>query len=141
MSVDAITVKVLIADGPCEWIGRIAELLKDWSVPVQMRIAGSQAHGLEIIGQSRVDIAFIGVDVPQLGGLELVRRLHRQAVDVPVVLLGGRSDRLWLEQALRLNVRTVLPRPIRETLVLDVICKTLDVRNRRLGWTPDARSN
>ena len=45
-----------------------------------------------------------------------------------VVLIGGRSDRYWLEMALKLQARTILPRPVKVSLVLDTIWRTLNVR-------------
>lgn len=114
-------VQVLVADDPCEWIRPIASQLHRASIRVC--VTSSERQSLQMVRTGQVDLALVAGDVPHLGGLELVRRMYHIAADLPVILIGGRSDRHWLEEALRLRARTILPRPVNPVLLLEMIGK------------------
>jgi len=122
----------LVVDEPDEWIDRVAQRLR--RMCIVMRVATSGQESLQIVGTERVDLAFIASDLPQLGGLRLVRQVHEIVDDLPVVLIDSRSDRHWLEEALRLKARTILPRPVDTTLAVETIRRMLDIQGDWCGW-------
>ena len=124
--------RVLVAEVSCKWLEAVTPELT--RAAIKIRLARSEVQTLDIIRAEHMDLAVIAADVPRLGGLELVRRMHRIDTELPVVLIGGRSDRRWLEEALRLRAQTVLPRPVNGTLVLETILRTLKVRVRVPDW-------
>ena len=115
--------RVLVADSQCEWLVGVAQGLDRTSVTI--RVATSDRQTLQIVRNERLALAVVAGDMPRWGGLDLVRRVHQISIDLPVVLIGGRYDRHWLEEALRLGALTVLPRPVSPSMVLAMILKTL----------------
>lgn len=129
---DEHVAQVLIADDPSEWVNRLARQLSH--ADIELRMAGSGSQSLEIIRGGRVRLAVIAADVPRLGGLVLVRQVQRLVRDLPVILIGGRCDRHWLETALRLRARTILPRPVNVPLILQAIGRTLNLKTNETDW-------
>jgi len=116
---DKEMIDILVADEDCDWVGGLARLLAGSRVRVW--VADSRHRSLEILRREQVDLVLIAVDVPRLGGLDFVRRAHELVRDLPMVLLGPRLDRRWLEQALTLRPQGVLPRPVDPRRVLEMI--------------------
>ncbi|MFA5863134.1 MAG: response regulator [Phycisphaerae bacterium] len=118
-------IKILIADDPADWMQSFIEDLHKSSVDAFL--AASEQQGFEIIRREHVDLAVIAGDNPRVGGLELVRRVHWYSAEVPVIVLGGEMNLRWLQDALRIGVRTILPRPVNAGRLLDTCVKILGV--------------
>lgn len=104
------SVKILVADEPADWVERFVEDLHAGGV--DMYLAADEQHGLDIIRRQEVDLVVVAADNPRMGGLEMVRRVHLFSVQVPVIVVGSPLNPRWLQEALKIGVRTVLPRPV-----------------------------
>jgi DNA-binding NtrC family response regulator len=116
-------VKILIADEPSSWMEDFAQDLD--ATHTDMLFEETEQRGFEIIRQGHLDLALIAADVPRLGGLEFVRRVHWFSEELPVIVLGGQMDIRWLSEAMRIGVRTILPRPVNIDRLVDVSIKIL----------------
>lgn len=117
--------RILVADEPADWVRYFFDRL---DLPgVDVRVADSENHGLRIIREEPVDLALIAGDVPSFGGLEFVRRVHWYHRETPVIVLGGDPSRRWMQEALRIGVRSVLPRPINVARLVEVSAKMLRI--------------
>lgn len=54
-------------------------------------VAGTAERALELLGTSGFDVVILDVGLPGVSGLELVRRLRREGVEVPVLMLTARQ--------------------------------------------------
>jgi CheY-like chemotaxis protein len=74
-------------DPACAELVRLA-LAPDYEVVT----AGDGWRALQLIEERRPDLVLLDLDLPRLGGLELVRRLRQlpEAARVPIVVLSGR---------------------------------------------------
>jgi len=118
-------IKILIADQPADWVRKFVEDLH--SASLDMFLAEDDRQGLEIIRRERVDLAVIAGDNPRIGGLELVKRVHWYSSEVPVIVLGCETNVRWLQEALRVGVRTILPRPVNVNRLVIASVKILGV--------------
>jgi DNA-binding NtrC family response regulator len=117
--------RILVADEPAEWLKYFFDRL---ALPgVDVRVAGTETQGLRIIQEEPVDLALIAGDLPRLGGLDFIRRVHWYRHEMPVIVLGGDPSRRWMQEALRIGVRSVLPRPINVTRLVEVSVKMLNI--------------
>ena len=114
---------ILIADEPAGWINTFAGDLQ--TLYINMHIVQTEEQGFDIIRQNRLDLALIASDVPRFGGLEFIRRVHRYSEELPVIVLGSRIENRWLQEALKIGVKTILPRPINIDRLVEVSMKIL----------------
>lgn len=121
-------VRILVADRQADWARTFFDRLN--SPAVDIRFAGDERQGLEIVRNEPVDLALIAGDLPQVGALEFIRRIHWHRVEMPVIVLGGEHNRRWMLEALRMGVRTVIPKPVNMTLLVDISIKVLNTQQR-----------
>ncbi|NLX03931.1 MAG: response regulator [Phycisphaerae bacterium] len=143
MSTDIVepTRRILVVEARSEWLEGVARELA--RVSVTLRWATTENQSLRILKSERPSLALVAADEPRLGGLNLVRRMHLIAENLPVVLIGGRYDRHWLEEALRLKALTILPRPVSKVTVIETVIKALKVGSpvKTPGWFGGASAN
>jgi len=118
-------IKILVADEPADWVRRFDNLFL--FKPVDFIVTGKDFGRLDIITRTNLDIAMIAGDIPGFDGLEVVRRVHRLSSKLPVIMLGGRKSRHWLEQALQAGVKSVIPRPLDVPQLVELTKKCLGV--------------
>jgi DNA-binding response OmpR family regulator len=121
-------VRILVADEPADWAKTFFDRLN--SPAIDVLFAGSERQGLEIIRREPVDLALIAGDVPQVGGLEFIRRVRWYRAEMPVIVLGGEASRRWMLEALRVGVRTVIPRPVNVPRLVEFSIKMLGTMQR-----------
>jgi DNA-binding NarL/FixJ family response regulator len=51
-------------------------------------------------------------------------------MEMPVIVLGGEPSRRWMQEALRAGVRTVIPRPVNVTRLVEFSIKVLTTTQR-----------
>lgn len=62
--------------------------------------AATGEEGLAALARERPDLAILDLNLPDLGGLELVRRFRREAPGTPILVLSMHADRLYATYAL-----------------------------------------
>ena len=120
------SVRILVADQSADWAKTFYDRLN--SPAVDVRFADDERKGLEIIRNEPVDLALIAGDLPQVGGLEFIRRVHWYRMEMPVIVLGGEPSRRWMLEALRMGVRTVIPRPVNVAMLVEFSIKVLNTQ-------------
>jgi two-component system OmpR family response regulator len=83
--------------------------------------AASGAEALAILGASPVDCAVVDVKMPEMDGLELLRRLRRLHPEVPVILLTGHASSELGVQGMELGAFEYLLKPVELDELLDTI--------------------
>jgi len=62
------------------------------------RCVSSAAEALELLAAQKFDLVVTDYKMPKMDGLELIRRIRKQEIQVPVVLLSGFVDALGLNE-------------------------------------------
>jgi DNA-binding NtrC family response regulator len=72
---------------------------------------GSAAGALKILARESIAVALVDLNLPGMGGLELVEEMVRQKIPIQVVILTGFGDLAAARQAIRLEVCDFLTKP------------------------------
>jgi len=93
--------------------------------------ADNGAQALEIVARQPIDLLLTDMYMPEMTGLETIRRVKQFRVAMPCILLSASLDDALAEQARQAAVFTVLSKPVRFADVTRVVYQALrDV----YGW-------
>ncbi|MCP4535567.1 MAG: GAF domain-containing protein [Chloroflexi bacterium] len=88
-------------------------------------IARDGVEGLDLALRERPDLILLDLQLPKMDGMQVLRDLREQQVNLPVVLVTAwRTERLVLE-ALRLGVKDYITKPFTMQEMLDVVHRAL----------------
>jgi DNA-binding NtrC family response regulator len=87
-------------------------------------LAGSGPLALERLGAKTYDLVLLDVQLPELSGLEVLKRMRAQGNETPVVMMSGHGTVETAVAALRLGARDFLEKPFSSTEKLLVTIAT-----------------
>lgn len=101
--------KVLIIDDEIEVATLLAEAVKmDGHEPI---VAHDGPKGLALLNEHRPDVVFLDIQMPEMDGIDVLRRIRANDTKLPVVLITGHAVSRELEEARRLGVMEVIEKP------------------------------
>ncbi|VXC34732.1 Chemotaxis protein CheY [Pseudomonas sp. 8AS] len=109
--------KLLIIDDDEVVRASLAAYLEDSGFSVLQASNGLQ--GLEVFELQRPDLVICDLRMPQVDGLELIRRINALNTDVPVVVVSGAGVMSDAVEALRLGAADYLIKPLEDLAVLE----------------------
>jgi CheY-like chemotaxis protein len=115
---------VLLANEQEDWHQTVRGLLEPQGVQTISARSGREA--LEVLESQPIHAAVLDHQMPQLGGLQvirLVRELHKSAP--PAILLANDLTSYLLREALGMHVFSVLSKPVDTNLLLDALARVL----------------
>ena len=92
---------------------RVAELLAE-SVRLQGHeaiVAGSGMEGLALLEQRRPAAVFLDIVMPELNGIEVLRRIRQTDRNLPVIIITGRASPEQIDEARRLGITECVEKP------------------------------
>ncbi len=114
---------VLLANEQDEWNLTVRGLLEPMGVQTVAARGGRQA--LELLESTSVDVAVLDAQMPQLGGLQVIRLLRELHKSTPAILLTSHLTSHLLQEALGMQVFSVLTKPVDFNLLLDALARVL----------------
>ncbi|MDR0876839.1 MAG: sigma-54 dependent transcriptional regulator, partial [Treponema sp.] len=116
----------------------LASILEDERYKVHT--AEDAVLGLEITGREPIDLIFLDVLLPRLGGMEALEKIHREWPDIEVVIISGHANVDMAVRAVKLGAFDFLEKPLSLDKVLTVCRNALAIHklreeNRRLKNT------
>jgi CheY-like chemotaxis protein len=114
---------VLLADEPDGSAATIGRLLEPQGVETIVAHSGPEA--LDILKTHPVHVAVLDVQMPQLGGLQVIRLMRALASPPPAILLADNMSNYLLREALGMQVFSVLPKPVQMNALLDAVARVL----------------
>lgn len=95
--------------------------------------AGTAIQGLEIFERDEPDLVVCDLRMPQIDGLELIRRIGEQRAETPVIVVSGAGVMNDAVEALRLGAADYLIKPLEDLAVLEhSVRRALDRSRLRL---------
>jgi len=90
--------------------------------------APSGRVALEIINQQDIHLFILDIDMPEMDGFELARRIRseRKHSDTPIIFLTGNSSRDRIVKAIRLGISDFIVKPAYNETLLTKVKKYLD---------------
>ena len=118
-------VKVLLANEQEGWHQTVRRLLEPQGVQTLSARSGREA--LELIESTPVHVAVLDAQMPQLGGMQVIRimREARRADAPPAILLSNDLNSHLLREALSMHVFSVLSKPVDFNVLLDALARVL----------------
>ncbi|MGA3068173.1 MAG: response regulator [Tepidisphaeraceae bacterium] len=120
---DTNRLTVLLADEQEDWHWTVRGLLEPQGVQTVSARSGRQA--LELIESGSIDVAVLDAHMPQLGGLQVIRMIRESQKSTPAILLTSHLTSHLLQEALGMQVFSVLSKPVDFNLLLDALARVL----------------
>lgn len=114
---------VLLADEPDGSHVAISRLLEPQGV--QTLVAHSGPEALDLVKTRPVHVVVLDVNMPQLGGLQVIRLMRALQSPPPAILLADQVSNYLLREALGMQVFSVLPKPVQLDSLLDAVARVL----------------
>ena len=114
---------VLLANEQEEWHQTVRGLLEPQGVQTVSAHNGREA--LDLIESTPVHVAVLDAQMPQLGGLQVIRMLRELHKATPAILLTSHLPNYLLHEALGMQVFSVLSKPVDLNVLLDALARVL----------------
>ena len=114
---------VLLANEQEEWHQTVRELLRPQGVQTVSAHSGREA--LDLLETTPVHVAVLDVQMPQLGGMQVIRLMHELHKAIPSILLANHLTSHLLQEALSMQVFSVLSKPVDFNVLLDALARVL----------------
>ncbi|MCM0083765.1 response regulator [Geomonas sp. Red32] len=93
---------------------RTMTLLISWEFPQATVVSsGNGEEGIRIFRESSPDLVIADLDLPVLGGLEMIGRMRAVKKETPVLVVSAGGDPRWREKAALLGARATIGKPYR----------------------------
>ena len=109
--------KLLIIDDDEVVRASLAAYLEDSGFQVLQ--AGNRLQGLEVFEREQPDLIICDLRMPQIDGLELIRRISALNSEIPVIVVSGAGVMSDAVEALRLGAADYLIKPLEDLAVLE----------------------
>jgi len=114
---------VLLANELEGWHQTVRDLLTPQGVQTVSARNGREA--LDLIESSLVHVAVLDMQMPVLGGMQVVRRMQQLPSAPPAILLANHLSTQLLQEALGMRVFSVLSKPVDFNQLLDALARVL----------------
>ncbi|RJP73477.1 MAG: response regulator [Candidatus Zixiibacteriota bacterium] len=115
------TDKILLVDDEADFVSALSERIAHRGLAVDVADNGLKA--LDLAGQNAYDAVILDLAMPEMDGIETLKRLLDLNPDLQVILLTGRATLQQGVEAMKLGAMDVLEKPARLDLLLDKIRK------------------
>jgi two-component system, chemotaxis family, chemotaxis protein CheY len=92
---------------------------------VQTLVARTGREALHLIESTPIHVAVLDVQMPHLGGLQVIRLMREMRQAPPAILLANQLTSHLLHEALGMHVFSVLSKPIDLNVLLDALARVM----------------
>lgn len=125
--------RILIVDDSSTTRAMISRILNLSKLPIgQLYEAGNGQEALESLAQNWIDLVITDINMPQMNGLELVRRMaaDRQLSTTPVIVISTEGSEERINELKALGIAGFLRKPFTPEAVRDLVVEILkDVKS------------
>lgn len=98
---------------------------------LQVKEARDGREVLQILGEAAIDILFVDIRMPHIGGLQLLEELQARGAKTVTVIVSGYDDFSYAQVALRLGALDYLLKPAGFAQVSDTVRRAVDLAQSR----------
>jgi CheY-like chemotaxis protein len=95
--------------------------------------AADGGRAVELLGREHFDLVVTDVHMPDMGGVELLRRIHQLDPDLPVLLLSGAPDIDSAMRAVEYGALEYLEKPVSLQKLRTSAARAVELRRQRLA--------
>jgi DNA-binding NtrC family response regulator len=93
-------------------VGEALRLMLELALGVPVDLAANGSHALEMLKERRYSIAITDLRMPHLGGMELLREIHANQLNVTVIVTTGYGSINEAVEAMRFGAYDFLTKPV-----------------------------
>jgi DNA-binding NtrC family response regulator len=128
---------VLLANEQEGWQQTVRGLLEPQGVQTVTARSGREA--LSMLESQPIHVAVLDQQMPQLGGLQIVKLMREMHKAPPTILVARELNSHLLREALGMQVFSVLSKPVDLNVLLDTLARVLR-RYHKSRWPGDRRA-
>ncbi|MBA3028692.1 MAG: response regulator [Proteobacteria bacterium] len=102
--------KVLLIDDELEFIETLGERMKSRGMEVSSTV--SPKEGLDIVENESFDAIILDLKMPEMDGMEVLKRLKNKNPDIQVILLTGNATVQKGIEAMKLGAMDLIEKPV-----------------------------
>jgi|SRR6185369_14522470 DNA-binding NtrC family response regulator len=114
---------VLLANEHEGWHQTVRGLLEPQGVATLSARSGREA--LDLIEHRPIHVVVLDQQMPQLGGLQVIKLMREMHKAPPAILLAGQLTTHLLHEALGMHVFSVLSKPVDFNVLLDTLARVM----------------
>lgn len=114
---------VLLANEQEGWHQTVRHLLEPQGVQTLSAQNGREA--LQLMESKSIHVAVLDHQMPQLGGLQVIKRMRELENAPPAILLANDLTSALLREALGMHVFSVLSKPVDLNVLLDALARVM----------------
>jgi DNA-binding NtrC family response regulator len=116
--------RLLIADDDTAFRKTVVEILQPYFRTIEVP---SAEEAIQVVGTETVDLALFDMNMQILTGLDAIRWIREQRLELPCILMSAHVTEELESQALQLEAFSVLRKPPRRDQLLDTIHCALEL--------------
>lgn len=124
--------RVLVVDDERFFREVIGEVLERAGLPYATASSGAEA--LAAADDPSIGVAVLDVQLPDLSGIEVFRRLRERRPELRVIILSAHTDQEYVLEALRLGACDYLAKPIHEEELALAVRRALETYELGADW-------
>jgi DNA-binding response OmpR family regulator len=97
----------------------------------EVYLAENGIQALSLFQAQRPDLVITDLQMPQMGGMELVRTLRERGNETPIIILSAYTDTTDMLEAIELSLVRYIVKPITETKLADALEKFMLGRRKK----------
>jgi len=105
------TRKILAVDNAVMYLNTLKKLLEN--SPYELYCTTSCAEAIQYAASNRIDLALLDIEMPEMDGYELARRLKQNGFRAPIVFVTANSAREYIDKAIEVGAEGLLMKPLR----------------------------
>ncbi len=125
--------RILVVDDERFFREAIRDALGAAGLAVELAATGAEA--LELLGDPRLGVVVLDLQLPDLHGLEVFRRARQRRPDLRVVILSAHTEQANVLEALRLGAFDYLAKPLHEEELVFAVRRALATFDLEAGWS------
>jgi two-component system chemotaxis response regulator CheY len=127
-----MSLNVLIVDDSKVVRKIISKTLKLTGISInEIHDASNGKEALEVLNDEWIDIVFTDINMPVMGGVEMVERMNKDGLmqSVPVIVISTEGSQTRIEQLTQKGVKAYLRKPVTPERLRDVVKDILGLEN------------
>lgn len=102
---------------------------KEYGIDV-IAVASNGEEGLELIRELKPDIVLSDIRMPFMDGLEMMRLMSREKLDLKLIYLSGYTDFTYAQEAVKLGAFDFIVKPFTKEQVLEAVLRAKEAIER-----------
>jgi CheY-like chemotaxis protein len=108
--------KILAVDNAIMYLNTLKKLLDN--APYDLFCTTSCTEAMEYVSKERPDLILLDIEMPEMDGYELARRIKQSGCRAPIIFITANSERQYVDKAVEVGAVGLLMKPLRSNQLL-----------------------